>query len=169
MTKTSLAANSNSILSPKLQAVSDYFIALSNETHNGITNLKLQKLVYYVQAWHLAAFGDPVFEEDFQAWVHGPVVPSLYHRYKSATYKPLIEDKEKFSVLESRLPGNLKLILDDVVEEYFGKTAYELERLTHSEDPWINARGNLSEDSPSSNIIGKDGMGAYYRPMLLVQ
>ncbi|MBW4622042.1 MAG: DUF4065 domain-containing protein [Cyanosarcina radialis HA8281-LM2] len=59
--------------------VASYFIDLANKTGNTVNNLKLQKLVYYSQAWHLAIHGTPLFEEDFQAWIHGPVIPELKH------------------------------------------------------------------------------------------
>ncbi|MFM6174756.1 MAG: Panacea domain-containing protein [Sphaerospermopsis kisseleviana] len=62
--------------------VAKYFIRLAHETGSFISNLKLQKLVYYAQAWHLALFEQPLFNEDFEAWIHGPVVPELYHYYK---------------------------------------------------------------------------------------
>lgn len=61
--------------------IAKHFIRFANEEGSFISNLKLQKLVYYAQAWHLAIHGTPLFEEDFEAWVHGPVIPSLYQKY----------------------------------------------------------------------------------------
>lgn len=146
--------------------IADYFIALSNDTGNLITNLKLQKLVYYAQAWHLAVFKTPLFEDDFQAWVHGPVIPDLYHAYKHFAYNPIAEDKAPSEEIFTSFDSELQTILSDVTEEYFGRTAYELEQLTHAEDPWIEARGNLSADSSSSNIIPKDKMKSYYSTLI---
>jgi len=149
------------------QNIADYFIALSNEVQDLTTNLKLQKLVYYTQAWHLAAFDEPIFSDEFQAWVHGPVIPSLYHKYKDFGYKPIIEDKPPVNEVRQTLPENVQEILDDVVEEYFGRTAYELEKLTHSEDPWITARGGIPDNEPSHTVISKELMKNYYQPQLL--
>ena len=63
--------------------VVDYFLGFANETGEWITNLKLQKLVYYAQAWHLAIYSKPLFNTDFEAWVHGNVIHDLYSECKS--------------------------------------------------------------------------------------
>lgn len=70
--------------------VADYVILRLNqdEENNLLINLKLQKLLYYIQAWSLAIRGRIFFEGEFQAWVHGPVSPTLYNRFK--TNKSLI-------------------------------------------------------------------------------
>jgi len=145
--------------------IADYFIALSNETQNLITNLKLQKLVYYAQAWHLAIHNKQLFEEDFEAWVHGPVLPLLYNDYKHFSWKPLIREdlyEGKFAEIEETLDQTTRKFLSDITSEYFGLTAYELERLTHNEDPWKIARGGIPEDQPSNVVIAKDSMRDYY-------
>lgn len=64
-------------------SVSDYLLVENRERGENLTNLKLQKLLYYAQAWHLALRNAPLFDEDFQAWVHGPVLPSQYLRFRS--------------------------------------------------------------------------------------
>ena len=145
--------------------IADYFISLSNERHNLITNLKLQKLIYYAQAWHLAIYNKPLFEEDFEAWVHGPVLPALYNNYKHFSWKPIIrEDLEEgaFSQIEQSLDPTTQKFLGDLADEYFGLNAYELERLTHSENPWKNARAGIPEDQPSNAVIDKREMQTYY-------
>ena len=72
--------------------IEDYFIALSNSVQSLITNMKLQKLMYYAQAWHLAVIGDELFSDDFQAWIHGPVIPALYDKYKAYQWNPIIRN-----------------------------------------------------------------------------
>lgn len=62
--------------------VADFFLAFANECGDFMSNLRLQKLVYYAQAWHLANYDTPLFEEDFEAWIHGPALPALYHHYE---------------------------------------------------------------------------------------
>ena len=54
-----------------------------------ISNLKLQKLIYYAQAFHLAIYELPFFDEDFEAWTHGPVCPEIYHKYKHYKSSPI--------------------------------------------------------------------------------
>ena len=64
------------------QDVADYIIWSSHESGSFISNLKLQKLLDYVQAWHLAVFGRPLFAEKLQAWLRGPAIPEIYRRYQ---------------------------------------------------------------------------------------
>lgn len=137
--------------------IANYFIWLANTTGSYISNLKLQKLVYYAQAWYLVNFDTPLFEEDFQAWIHGPVIPELYQQYKGFQWKPIIERIEKITV-----PDDIFDFLEEVADVYFSCDAYELEKMTHLEDPWIEARGSLSPDIPSNEIITKDSMKRYY-------
>lgn len=149
--------------------VANYFIALSNETGNLISNLKLQKLVYYAQAWHLANYSKELILEDFQAWVHGPVIPSLYGEYKSFGWKPIIREDlntEKFSEIKKQFSLETLSLLELVTTEYFGLTAFELERLTHNEDPWLLTREGLATDEPSENIIEKKLIKSYYSKFL---
>jgi len=70
--------------------IAKYFITLANpETEDFITNLKLQKLLYYAQGFHLALFGKPLFRESLEAWQYGPVVPEIYRIYKQYGSSPL--------------------------------------------------------------------------------
>ncbi len=136
--------------------IASYFIKLANETGSFISNLKLQKLVYYAQAWHLALKGAPLFDEDFQAWIHGPVAPNLYQKYKSYGWEPISEDAQP------NLPPEVLQFLAEVAEEYFALDAYELEQMTHIEAPWNRARGTLAPDEPSSATIQKEWIKEYF-------
>ena len=137
--------------------IAQYFIWLAHETGSFISNLKLQKLVYYAQAWYLAIYGEQLFEEDFEAWIHGPVIPQLYDRYKHYQWKPIEEE-----VKQPNFSEEVGEFLEEVVEVYFSIDAYDLERMTHLEDPWIKARGNLAQDEPSKEIITKESMKNYF-------
>jgi uncharacterized phage-associated protein len=136
--------------------VADYFIWLAKDTGSFVSNLKLQKLVYYAQAWHLAIHDAPLFAEDFQAWVHGPVIPELYQKYKVFRWQPITVD------ITPQLPHALIEFLEGVSDEYFSCDGYELERMTHAEDPWILARGGIAADVASTNPIEKTWMKEYY-------
>lgn len=150
--------------------IADYFIAVSNASESLITNLKLQKLVYYAQAWYLAIYKKPIFEEDFQAWVHGPVLVDLYNEYKDLKWYPIQRDdltEERLVSLKAQFSPELNQLLEEVVDEYFVLDAYALEYQTHREDPWLNARNGIPNDEPSTAIITKDSMQAYYKKFVV--
>lgn len=150
----------------RAQDVAEYFIALAK--HSGdtsVTNLKIQKLVYYAQAWYLANFDKPLFEEDFQAWVHGPVIPELYQQYKEFSYKP-IDINVTLDQVEPRFKPEELEFLKEVAKVYMPSGGYELELMTHNEDPWKIARGSLAPEEHSDKVISKDSMFSYYSAVL---
>jgi uncharacterized phage-associated protein len=133
-----------------------------------VDHLKLQKLLYYVQSWHLAFFGTPLFDEDFKAWVHGPVLLSVWHKLKEHSQlskrvqlKPQFVKKALDKVNGSLYAEQIELVTD-VLEEYGNKTGYHLEGLTHAEQPWRSARIGLQPDEPGSRIIRKATMKEFY-------
>lgn len=141
-----------------INLVADYLLHLAHNVGELITPLKLQKLVYYAQAWHLALHdGDPLVEDEFQAWVHGPVAPALYQRFRDYRWNPIDEE-----VAKPDLPEAVIDHLDEVMEVYGGYSAWELERLTHAEEPWLAARGDLPPDAPSTTAISRDLMRRFY-------
>jgi uncharacterized phage-associated protein/uncharacterized Zn finger protein (UPF0148 family) len=140
--------------------VSTYFLSkVDDEAGDFISHLKLQKLVYYAQAWTLVFFNKPILEEDFQAWVHGPIIPNLYSNYNKFGKNPI----PKVTVLdESIFDKDEKLILEGIWNVYGKYNAKYLEALIHEEDPWRNARGDCKEDEQCMNVITKEGMKDYY-------
>ena len=144
------------ILSPS--NVADFLLAECRERGEVLTNLKLQKLLYYAQAWHLALFDKCIFEEDMQAWVHGPVLPSQYARFREYQWRPINEDVEK-----PDLPDGLFDHLEEIVDVFGSETAVALELMTHRENPWLEARKNSAPDAHSTEMISKDTMRDYYR------
>jgi uncharacterized phage-associated protein len=142
----------------KASPISDFFIAFSHEHGDPLTNLKLQKLIYYAQAWHLAIFDQPLFSEQIEAWIHGPVVAPEYRRFKGFAWQPIAENPAPPEIDET-----VRQHLTEVMDNYGGMTAYQLEQLTHTEDPWINARKGLPADEWSNAVISHDQMKNYYR------
>lgn len=139
--------------------IADTLIQLSRDRGIEITNLKLQKLLYYAQAWHLA-FGDsPLFDADFEAWVHGPVVPSVFRRFKEYRWTPIMADVD--AVADAKLRG----YLGEVLNKYGQMSAPQLERLSHREDPWKEARRGCAPDASSNAVISKDSMKKFYRKL----
>lgn len=150
------------------QDISNYFISLANDSGSFISNLKLQKLLYYVQAWHLAKFREKRFEGEFQAWIHGPVLPESYQEFKHFQWKPIIKEVDKNFRKEfaAKINPEHSEMLANVVNEYFGEEGYTLEKLTHNEDPWRLARVGLADDEASCNIIQPEWMINYYSKYL---
>ena len=122
-----------------------------------MTTMKLQKLVYYCQAWALVWDDEPLFPETIKAWAYGPVVPALYMLHKG---------KFKISAADLRgdsdkLTATDKDTCDAVLETYGDKTSRWLSQLTHLEKPWIDARQNV-DFNDRSPVISHASMGEYY-------
>lgn len=124
-----------------------------------ITTWKLQKLCYYAQAWHLAWTDRPLFEEDFEAWRNGPVCPALYALHRGQYH---IEEDDIYDGHIENLTDDERESIDIVLNGYAARDPYELREQTHSEAPWRDARGSLPENAPSTALISKDSMAAYY-------
>jgi len=142
------------------KAVTDAFVRLSRENRSEITNLKLQKLLYYAQAWYLVFNDRPLFDENIEAWVHGPVVPEIFRLYKHLRWSPI---PDAGAAVDSE---NIEDHLREVFRVYGGLSATKLERLTHSEEPWKDARRGLPIDEPSRNVISPESMKRYYSTLL---
>lgn len=145
-----------------------------NQKGDTVSHKKLQKLLYYVEAWHLVNFQKNILEENFEAWVHGPVVPELYHKLKEFGFNNLhvVNDEQdtvdkEIEVIIERNKISLEQIdlIESVLNRYGSLTSFELELLSHSEAPWIEARQNIPPHVPCNNIIPKDRMFEFYSSM----
>lgn len=125
-----------------------------------LSAMKLQKLMYYSQAWHLVWTDmDELFEEDFEAWANGPVIPALYskHQGRFTVTAELFPDADA-----SNLTTDERETIDRVLAFYGEKTAQWLSDLTHEEAPWNDARQGLPPGAPSRNVITKSAMHEFY-------
>jgi uncharacterized phage-associated protein len=121
-----------------------------------LTAMKLEKLVYYSQAWSLVWDEAALFPERIEAWAGGPVTPSLYYRHRG-----------QFNVSSwdgdpSVLTPTQHETVDSVLKYYGGKTAQWLSDLTHSESPWIDARKGLASLERGNHEITIASMAEYY-------
>jgi len=129
-----------------------------------ITPLMLQKLLYYVQGFFMVFYNRPMFVENCEAWIHGPVYPQVYFLFKKFRFNP-IED-ERFSLLagkENNLTTEEKEVIQLVAKTfgiYGGKT---LEKITHKEKPWCDARYGFTENMPSHTVIDKEEILDYFK------
>lgn len=153
----------------KAQLLANYILL----KYSPMSHLKLQKLLFYCEAYHLASFETPLLEEDFEAWVHGPVCREVYNDYKSKAvlYKDLNFEGNAEAVIEEfeahQLSTSQKDLLDDVLNTLNSWTAFELESATHNELPWISARFGYSAGDKCSEKISKDIMMEYYKKELV--
>ena len=124
-----------------------------------LTTVKLQKLVYYCQAWSLVWDEQPLFDEQIQAWANGPVVSDLF-QYHKGKFNVTVKD---FPLAKSKnLTSTQKDTINGVLKYYGDKTAQWLVDLAHLEDPWRNARGNCGCGESCNNIISNGSMMEYY-------
>ena len=130
-----------------------------------ITAMKLQKLVYYSQAWHLAWTEKALFSAKIEAWRDGPVVPSLYKIHKGEfKLQPGFFKKALKSKMDGRLDAEEKDVIDRVIKYYGKRDPHWLSQLTHLEDPWKNARlrGGAENQENSTEEITHQEMFEYY-------
>ncbi len=125
---------------------------------------KLQKLCYYAQAWSYALNGRPAFDGNFEAWVHGPVNRTLWNRFRTYGYQNI--DTSDIKGARHISDGTLIELLEDVWVTYGNFTGWQLENLTHTESPWINAREGFSEFEPSDRVIDVKDMREYYHSLI---
>lgn len=146
--------------------LSDFIIAHCNINNIEISNKKLQKLMYYCQAWHLALLGDKLIENDFEAWVHGAVLRPLYFNYSNFGYNRICMDNSKAIDIVQKFNNNTSMTIRDLIQKVFNKyincDADELEEINHSEYPWIKARQGLKPYENSDKIISKELIQEYY-------
>lgn len=116
----------------------------------GISNLKLQKLLYYAYGCYLAMFGEKLFDDSIVAWEHGPVVKSVYYKYKDNGSSSISEFDQPMCEFSNRELS----VLEWVYKEFGQYTAWALRNMTHEEAPWKTTNLN--------NVIGDDIIKKYF-------
>ena len=142
--------------------IAKYFIYLAsqsfvgdNKEREGITNLKLQKVLYFAQAYYLAKFNKPLFSDAIEAWEYGPVVPKIYRMFKHFGSNSIIG-----STNESNLKDEDKENLKKVWDAFGGYSATRLVNITHAHSPWKEAFKSETKK------ISRKAMAEYYTPLL---
>lgn len=142
----------------KIYLISKHIIARMED----ITPLALQKILYYIQGFSTYFFDRPIFNDNAEAWVHGPVYREIYDRFSYYRYNPISKNEfESYNEIDSLNDKEINLI-DSVINNfgvYSGKT---LEKMTHTTIPWEEGRKELREEEYSSNIIDIDTMKDYF-------
>ena len=139
--------------------VAEYFLSLGAAEEEGdlITPLKIQKLVYYAQGFHLAIFNKALFRDPILAWFHGPVVRSLFEEYRQYGSGPIPTPEN----ISNSFAEQQKELLKDVYRVYGQYSAWRLREMTHDEPPW--------KDTPRNQVISHDKLKAYFKTQLVEQ
>lgn len=146
-------------LSEKMLLSISYIFKIAEE----VTPLALQKMLYFAQGIHMALSGMEFFREECEAWAHGPVFKDVYDIFKNFKYNPI--DDIRFAMFQNRfheLPDDEKRIIDLVVETFGMYSGKVLERITHEETPWKNARVNCLPGESSNEVISKESIKKYF-------
>lgn len=139
-----------------VKEIAKKIIAKTDVEHGDtISNLKLQKMLYYMQGFHLAFFDTPLFDDDIFAWQYGPVVPSVYKEYKRY-------DAKAISLPEGniiRLTDDEETVFDNVYAEYGQFSAVALMNMSHAEIPW--------RTTEISQVINKEKIREYFKTQIV--
>lgn len=137
--------------------VANYFLSLND--YEDLTNLKIQKMVYYAYGWHLALYDKPLFDAKFEAWEYGPVIPDLYQKLKKYKNRP-VPIPQNFN---PNIVGNKTEFLDDIYIKYGRYSASKLCDLTHVKStPW----DIVYNDSSNNCIINDQLLKVYFTELV---
>ncbi len=139
-----------------------YDLANSFLSISAMPHQKLQKLCYYAKAWYLALYDENLVHEPFEAWVNGAAQPKLYQKYKAYGFQLI----PMYAGEQNDLPEEFLSFAREIYSSYGDLSGDDLEKLNHSEMPWINARKGLMPWQGSHNVIDEEDMKEYYRGMV---
>ncbi len=114
-----------------------------------LTPMQLQKLLYYVQGWHMVETGSPAFGDEIRAWRDGPVVGAVYHEFREWRKNPITEHPEEPPALTEETRG----LVESVWIRYRDYSGFKLSDMTHDEMPWRKARGALPRNVKSDTLM----------------
>lgn len=146
-------------ISRKMIAVIAYIFDKLEE----VTPLMLQKLLYFIQGLSYVKLGKPMFNEDCEAWAHGPVYPRVYHLFRDFKYNPI--DDPRFAILKETMldldEGDIEVI-DLVLNTYGIYGGKVLEKITHNEEPWKEAFVEYGDGIHYNIVLSKERIKEYY-------
>lgn len=141
----------------KIDNVIKYFLKKLGE----ITPLALQKLLYYSQGFYKTFYDDYLFDDDCEAWVHGPVYKDIYFKYRNFGYNPIEDGKLEFENVN--LTEAEEELLDSIIDNFGCYSAKTLEKMTHSERPWRLTRKDFKSEEKSNEVIRKSLIEEYFK------
>lgn len=139
------------------------------EQRGAMSHLKLQKLIYFIEGYHLAYFSESVIDDNFEAWVHGPVSRKLYDQLKdkSVLYSEISYSKREgedlpSNILKYHLTSEQIELINNVLDLYAEESALSLEDITHQQTPWVETRKGYSSHERCYKIIPKEDIKSYF-------
>jgi uncharacterized phage-associated protein len=153
-----------------IEDVATFVLAYFENNGKTISHLKLQKILYYIQSWHLAYFHDPLFKDEPEAWINGPVYIPIYDRYNTTLMMDPIkidhgrttEDFFNSACEKVNFTNDQQELISSVLHKYGAMPQLKLVYLTHKERPWNDARQGIAPFVRSRNTITHKSMEEYY-------
>lgn len=149
------------VCNSKIEAVAAYVIHSKYE----VTNMSLQKLLYYIKAFGMLMLQDTMFPDSCEAWVHGPVFEVIYNKYKDFGKEIITEEKDENLDFGFLLEEKEKIVIDYVLKYFAVYNGTVLREFTHKEQPWNEAREGLWENERSKKLITDEMIFSYFRQM----
>lgn len=135
--------------------------------NGSISNMKLQKLIFYTEVVFMAVTNKSLFEENYEAWKHGPVLPSVYHEFKKySLLRSNIPYTRESKDTELNLSSEYVELIDKVIEVFGKHNEDALRNSSHNEQPYKVARRGVPEDASSNAIMEKTQLKKFYRAKL---
>ena len=146
----------------KIEVIVRYFLRKVSD----ITPLALQKMLYYTQAFYFALFGTELFTDSCQAWVHGPVYPDVYYKYREYGYNPIDAPELESDEMTGELTTRETEFLNAIISAFSCYSGTTLAKMTHSERPWQNARAGLLPEDRCVTEINPTDIHTYFRQII---
>lgn len=140
------------------------------EERGQMSHLKLQKLLYFIEGYHLAYFSESLINDDFEAWVHGPVSRKLYSElkdfsilYTEISYVQGEGEELPSDSLNKTLTSEQIELINNVLDLYAQESAFSLESITHQQTPWVETREGFTPAERCDRVIPKDKIKSYFQ------
>lgn len=160
--RTAINELNNIYSSKKIDIVARYLLCKCSD----ITPMALQKILYYAQAFFQALFHKPLFTETCQAWMHGPVFPEVYFKYRDFGYDPIRLPELDFCSTAGNLSEQEVQFLDAIIIAFGRYSGSTLKWMTHNEHPWLETRGTLRPTDRSSAVISSTLINDYFSQVI---
>ncbi len=163
------------------EAIANHILDVASETATALTQMQVIKLAYIAHGWNLALKEKPLFDDPVQAWDHGPVIPDLYHAFKSFKKKPVTSKAKIFDIVDGKLQltepsindldDNERAFVDQLIRKilssYGHLTAWQLRDITHMPGtPWHTITQQYEAEIPKKLQIPNELIMKHYKDQL---